>query len=153
MNISSAGLSLLQEFEGCKLVPYNDPTGNATVGYGHLLHRGPLDGTEDTLTTAQDLSLLSQDVHTKAEVFVDQIKCPLNQNQYDALVCFCYNVGSGNLERVVSETGLNQGNYSAVPPKILLYDKAKNQSGVWVTLPGLVARRQKEAALFQESVQ
>ena len=152
MNISPAGLALIQEFEGCRLTPYNDPTGNATVGYGHLLHRGPIDGTEEPITQAEALSLLQQDVHSDAEAFVDKITTPLNQNQYDALCVFCFNVGAGNLARVVSETGLNQGNYSAVPPKILLYDKAKNQAGVWVTLPGLVTRRQKEAALFSTPV-
>ena len=42
MNTSPAGLNLIKQSEGLRLVPYNDAVGNATVGYGHLLHRGPL---------------------------------------------------------------------------------------------------------------
>jgi len=148
VNLSPAGLKLLTADEGLRLVPYNDQAGNATVGYGHLLHRGPLNGTEVPITNAEALSLLAQDVHDDAEVYVNQIKVPLNQNQYDALCIFCYNVGPRDLETVVSETGLNQGNYSAVPGKILLYNKERNQQGVLVALPGLTTRRQQEAALF-----
>lgn len=152
MNISQAGLSLIQESEGCRLTPYNDPTGNATVGYGHLLHRGPLDGTEEPITQAEALSLLQQDAYSKAGQFVDKVPAPLNQNQYDACCVFCYNEGAGTFAHVASETGLNQGNYSVFPVKILEYDKARNQAGVLVTLPGLVTRRQKEATLFSSPV-
>src|SRR5580698_5767611 len=102
---------MITQNEGLRLVPYNDATGNATVGYGHLLHRGPLDGTEVTITAQQALQLFAQDLYSKAEVFVNKITVPLNQNQYDALVSFCYNCGAGNLEHIVSETGLNSGNY------------------------------------------
>jgi lysozyme len=150
MNTSPAGLDLIKQSEALRLVPYNDAVGNATVGYGHLLHRGPLNGTEVSITPAEALSLLAQDVFYKAEIFVNKITCPLNQNQYDALVDFCFNLGPGNLETVATETGLYTGSpqYAEVGPKILLYNKARNQSGVLVPLPGLTSRREKEAELF-----
>ena len=150
MKTSINGLNLIKSSEGLRLVPYNDAVGNATVGYGHLLHRGPLDGTEKTITQNDADNLLQLDVFRKAEVYVNEyVFAPLNQNQYDALVSFCYNVGPADLKIVVSETGLNQGDYQNVPPKILLYDKARNQQGQLVSLPGLTKRRQQEAALFQ----
>ena len=150
MKTSINGLNLIKSSEGLRLVPYNDAVGNATVGYGHLLHRGPLDGTEKTITQNDADNLLQLDVFRKAEVYVNEyVFAPLNQNQYDALVSFCYNVGPADLKIVVSETGLNQGDYQNVPPKILLYDKARNQQGQFVSLPGLTKRRQQEAALFQ----
>jgi lysozyme len=150
MKTSIIGLNLIKGVEGLRLVPYNDATGNATVGYGHLLHRGPLDGTEVPITADTALDLLAQDVHSRAEVWVDEyVRAPLSQNQYDALVSFCFNCGAKDLRTVVSETGLNNGDYSAVPPKILLYDKARNQQGQLVRLPGLTKRRTQEAELFE----
>lgn len=154
MNTSPAGLNLIKQSEGLRLVPYNDAVGNATVGYGHLLHRGPLNGTEQPITELEADTNLTQDVFDKAEVFVNKITCPLNQNQYDALVDFCFNVGPGNLDTVAKETGLYTGSpqYAEVGPKILLYNKARNQSGVLVPLPGLTFRREKESELFNAPV-
>lgn len=160
MNLSPKGLAVLTGFEGKRLVPYNDkatvsdpnpPSGNATVGYGHLLHRGPLDGTEVPITDAQSLSYLAEDVHADAEVYVNKIKAPLNQNQYDALCIFCYNVGVVDFEHVASECGLytDSPNYSLVPEKILLYNKTRNQQGVLEPMLGLTRRRQAEASLFE----
>jgi lysozyme len=162
MNLSPNGLSILKSFESLCLVPYNDkatksdpnPTsGNATVGYGHLLHRGPLDGTEVPVTEAEALSLLAADVASKAEVWVSKyVTAPLNQNQFDALCIFCFNVGSVALGRVVSETGLNLGNYAAVPAHLLLYNKSRDEHGQLVEMRGLTRRRAAEAELFEKPI-
>ena len=150
MKTSIIGLNLIKGDEGLRLVPYNDATGNATVGYGHLLHRGPLDGTEVPVTAAQALNLFAQDVYSRAEVWVDEyVLAPLNQNQYDALASFCFNCGAKDLRILVSETGLNNGDYVNVPAHLLLYDKARNRQGVLVRLPGLTKRRTQEAELFE----
>jgi len=148
MRTSSASIAKIASFEGCRLSPYNDAAGNATVGVGHLLHRGPLDGTEVPITEAQALSLFAQDLVKLAEVYIlSFVHVPLNQNQYDALVSFTYNLACGTLKNLASETGLNQGNYARVPQAILEYDKAHVQ-GQLVALPGLTRRRQWEAQLF-----
>jgi lysozyme len=162
MKLSENGLSLLKSFEGCRLCPYNDkatkldpnpPSGNASVGYGHMIHRGPLNGTEKSITEQEAETLLESDVHSKAEVFVDKIPANLNQNQYDSLVDFCYNLGCGTLSTLVSSTGLNAWRYDLVAAKILQYDKSRNQYGVLVPLPGLTRRRQSEADLFSKPVE
>ena len=130
------------------MIPYNDASGNATVGVGHLLHRGPLDGTEASITREEALSLFARDLVRLAEVYIlTFVHVPLNQNQYDALVSFTYNLGCGNLRNLVSETGLNQGIYDKVPSAILEYDKA-HVDGKLVPLPGLTHRRRWEASLF-----
>ena len=150
MKTSINGLNLIKQNEGFRADPYNDPTGNATVGYGHLLHRGPLNGTEQSVTEQQALDILASDVYNRAEVWVNEyVMVPLSRNQYDALVSFCFNTNPTDLHTIVSETGLNHGDYQNIPPKILLYDKARNQQGQFVSLPGLTKRRQQEAALFQ----
>ena len=66
-----------------------------------------------------------------------------------ALVSFCYNLGCGTLLNLVSETGLNQGKYDAVPPEILEYNKT-HVNGVMVPIAGLTRRRQWEAELFEK---
>src|SRR6185312_9198768 len=103
---------------------------------------------------AQADELFDQDMRTRAEVHVDQyVKVPLNQNQYDALSCFTYNCGAGNLRMLVDASGLNQGKYEEVPKHIVLYNKARNQEGAFVVLPGLTTRRNLEAELFETPVQ
>jgi lysozyme len=151
MNTSATAAKQIAEFEGIRLSPYNDISGNATVGVGHLIHRGPLNGTEKSITESEALSTFSSDLVSKAEVFVSRIRVPLNQNQFDALVSFCYNLGCGTLLNLVSETGLNQGKYEAVPPEILKYNKS-HVNGVLVPVSGLTRRRQWEAELFSKAV-
>ena len=85
MNTSPQAAKQIAQFEGIRLHPYNDVAGNATVGVGHLIHRGPLNGTEDSVTEDQALSVFEQDLKSKAEVFVSRVRVPLNQNQFDAL--------------------------------------------------------------------
>jgi lysozyme len=151
MNTSSVAAEQIAEFEGIRLSPYNDISGNATVGVGHLIHRGPVNGTEKSETKDKALSDFSADLASKAEVFVSHIRVPLNQNQFDSLVSFCYNLGCGTLLNLVSETGLNQGKYEAVPPEILKYDKT-HINGALVSVAGLTRRRRWESELFSKEV-
>ena len=150
MNTSPMSAQKIAEFEGIHLSPYSDISGNATVGVGHLLHKGPLNGTEKSITKDQALVLFSADLISKAEVFVSRIKTPLNQNQFDALVSFCYNLGAGHLAGLVSDTGLDKGRYDLVPSELLKYNKSRVH-GALVTVPGLIRRRQWEAMLFTRS--
>ena len=152
MKLSDASLALLASLEGFSPTLYNDPSGNATIGYGHMLHKGTVLITDKpTVISHEDARvLLAQDVAQKAERFVrTYVIVPLTQNQFDALVIFCYNLGAGVLKTVVSETGLNFGDYHKVPPKILEYTKSRNYiTGQLVELPGLAKRRKIEAELF-----
>jgi len=99
MALSTEGLQLLREFEGCRLVAYPDPGSGAepwTVGYGHT-------GAEVTpglvISAAQAEAWLLQDVET-AEEAMDRLlpEAGLNHRQRDALVSFCFNVGAAALE-------------------------------------------------------
>ena len=69
---------------------------------------------------------------------------PLTQGQFDALVSFSFNLGVKRLQSSTLLRVLNQRQYLA----------AAGQFGAWVkdggvTLPGLVARRAAERALFE----
>lgn len=148
MNTSPSAVSKIAEFEGCRLTPYNDIAGNATVGVGHLLHKGPLDGTEEPWTEEQALSSFASDLKTKAEQWINSVvKVPLSQNQFDSLSSFTYNLGSGVLRDLVSNSGLNFGNYDHVPVHLIKYNKARI-NGVLTPVAGLTRRREWEVGLW-----
>ena len=152
MNTSPEAIKKIAGFEANRLKPYNDLSGNATEGIGHLMHLGPLlPGEEQPETLAKSLSDFADDLKNRAEKFVELfVRVPLTQNRFDALVSFTYNLGAGTLQHLVSETGLNNRNYTAVPSKIVLYNKSR-VNGVLVEELGLTRRRLWEAGLWDEN--
>ena len=71
------------------------------------------------------------------------VKCPLSQNQFDALVSWVYNLGPANLQASTLLKVLNAGDYAGVPAQIMRWNKAGGK-----VLEGLTRRRQAEADLF-----
>jgi lysozyme len=130
--INQAGLQLIESFEGLRLTSYQDSVGVWTIGYGHTVgvHQG------QTITQPQAEAFLQQDLGV-AEGGVNKLGLTLNDNQFAALVSFTFNLGAGNLNKLLSQ-GL-----PAVPDRILLFDHAGGKQ-----LPGLTRRRQAERALY-----
>lgn len=98
--IGQAGLALIKQYEGCRLAAYRCAAGVWTIGYGHTagVHSGM------TITQAQADAYLRQDI-AKFEGYVNNpayvpITANLNQNQFDALVSFAFNLGAGNLRKL-----------------------------------------------------
>lgn len=136
--ISQAGIDLIKSFEGCRLIAYN-PTGKEaylTIGWGHYgadVYPGM------TITQEQADNMLADDMGNY-EAPVNALNLGLNQNQFDALVSFCYNCGAGNLRDLC--LGRTIGQIAAAIP---LYNK-----GGGVVLQGLVKRRAAELELFNK---
>jgi GH24 family phage-related lysozyme (muramidase) len=153
--LSSAGVELIKNFEGFKAQLYNDPVGHCTVGYGTLLHRGNCDGGPSEQPYLSGVSeqrateLLAQEADQFANTINGNVTVPLNQNQFDALVSFVYNVGHASFQKSTLLKLLNQGKYDAVPAELNKWTKAR-QNGQLVDLPALVKRRAAEAELFQK---
>jgi len=147
--ISDAGLEFITGHEGLVLELYNDPAGHATIGVGHLVHLGPIDGRAseapftDGITRQEAMDLLRQDVGTAESTVRQLVQVPLNQAQFDALVSFTFNVGAGNFGGSDLLQRLNQGEYDAVPAELNRWTRGGGQ-----VLPGLVRRRADEGALF-----
>ena len=92
MKTSRNGLELIKRHEGCRLTSYKCLAGIWTIGYGHT-GRDVVPGM--TITSLQAEELLMKDVRW-AEDAINQENLPLNQNQFDALVSFVYNIGAVN---------------------------------------------------------
>lgn len=148
MKPSKNCINLIKEFEGCKLKAYYDPVGVLTIGYGTTNADKDITGvllSGNTIITQKIAdNWLEKTVNKKYAKKVDkyQSKYKFNQNQYDALVSFAYNIGSidqltANGTRTKKEVG----------EKILLYTKAGGK-----TLQGLVRRRTAEQALYKKKV-
>lgn len=141
--IGQAGLALIKQFEGCRLVAYQCSAGVWTVGYGHTagVHKGM------KITQAQAEEYLKKDV-AKFEKYINNpsyvpFTAQLNQNQFDALVSFAFNLGQGNVRKLCTSRKINQ-----IPSAMQQYCKAAGK-----TLPGLQRRRKAEAALYNKKVE
>ena len=146
--LSQRGAGFIAHFEGCVLRMYNDPTRNATIGVGHLIHMGPINGHEPQefrqgITRMRALQLLTGDAGKAAGSVRRLIKVPLNQHQLDALISFTFNCGEGSLAASTLRKRLNRGEYKAVPSELNKWVMSGGKR-----LPGLVRRRQAEGALF-----
>lgn len=139
MKISEVGLNLIKKFEGCRLTAYQDSAGVWTIGYGHT--SGVKKG--QTITQEQADAFLLADCGT-AEAAVDkyQSKYNFNQNQYDALVLFAFNIG--NIKQLTADGTHTIAEISA---KIPTYCKCAGKK-----LQGLVNRRNAEKELFDTPI-
>jgi lysozyme len=153
---SENGIQFIMQHEGFKEMPYNDSVGNATIGYGTLLHLGVVTD-DDRKKYSQGISkddakkLLVAKVSEFEPKLNAAVKVDLNQNQFDALMDWTYNLGPGKLDEKNCTwlRNLNQGNYDKVPQGLLMWNKA-TKDGVLVELPGLTTRRQDEGNLFNK---
>lgn len=141
--IGQAGLKLIMEFEGCRLTAYQCSAGVWTIGYGHTV--GVYKGMKITQKKAE--AYLLQDV-AKFEKYINNLSyvpftAQLNQNQFDALVSFAFNLGQGNVKKLCTGRTINQ-----IPSAMQQYCKAAGK-----TLPGLQRRRKAEAALYNKKVE
>jgi len=139
MKISKKGLDIIKAHEGLRLTAYLCPAKVWTIGYGHT--RTAKKGMVITAEEAE--KLLISDV-VSAENTVKVQKLPLNQNQFDALVSFVFNVGSGNFQRstLLRKAKINVNDLS------IASEFKKWIRGGGVVLPGLVKRRNEEAELY-----
>lgn len=140
MNISQKGINLIKNFEGCRLTAYKCPANILTIGYGHT---GSDVHTGQKITQEEAEKLLRQDLIIHCNNVSKLVKVPLNQNQFDALVSFEYNVGYGAFMNSTLLKLLNQKKYK----------EASEQFGRWKfaggkVLAGLVKRREAEKQLF-----
>src|ERR1700679_199075 len=107
LTYSPAGLKLTEQFEGLSLQAYKDVAGVWTNGYGNT--HGVVPGS--TITASQAESDLVSNIAGSEYVVNTVVKVPLTQSQFDALVDFVFNLGSGNFQSSTLLRYLNASNY------------------------------------------
>lgn len=141
MDISDNGLNMIKQQEGLRLTVYADVVGHMTVGYGHK-DDSMTEG--DTITQDQADQYLQDDVEIVVSSINDIVTVSLNQNQFDALCDFEFNLGAGSLKNSTLLKLLNQGDYDGAAAQFPLWDHAGGKVN-----QDLLNRRNAEAALFQ----
>lgn len=140
MQLGAAGLELIKEFEGCRLVGYLDQRGIPTIGYGHT---GPQVSVGQSCTQDQADQFLLSDTHTAVLGVLKSLDVMVTQNQFDALVSFTYNVGVGSEAHSTLIKQVNMGHNLLAGDEFLKWDHVNGVSNL-----GLLRRRQAEQALF-----
>lgn len=140
MQISEEGISLIKHFEGCGLEAYQDSIGIWTIGYGTI--KGVKEG--DQINQDEAEHLLQEELPEYEGYINDMVEVPLEQNQFDALCSWVYNLGPTNLKESTMLKVLNEEKYAEVPQQIKRWNKAGGK-----VLDGLIRRREAEALLFE----
>lgn len=152
MKVSAAGRKAIAAHEGVRLKAYPDPaTGGEpwTIGVGHTSAAGlPKVYKGMTITADECDEILLRDLATFERAVEKLVTVPLNQNQFDALVSFTFNVGAGNLQKSTLLRKLNARDYRGAADQFAVWNKAAGK-----VMKGLTSRRADERALFLKPVQ
>lgn len=139
METSPKGIELIKKWEGCVLQVYLDVTGTKTLGFGHtgadvndLPIGARISQEQADMYLKIDLAKFEKNVNRYDDTY------HWNQNEFDALVCFAYNVGS--IDQLVDNGNRDK---ATIADKMLLYNKSKG-----IVLAGLTNRRKSERQLF-----
>ena len=146
MITSQKGIDLIKHYEGLRLKAYVCSAGVLTIGYGTTIYpNGNFVKLTDTCTKEQAETYLKNDLKRFESAVNRLVGLPINQNQFDALVCFTYNVGVGNLQ---SSTLLKMINLNKFEEASLQFERWNKAGGK--ELKGLTLRRLAEKKLFLE---
>lgn len=152
MNIGQKGLALIKEFESCHLHAYLDGNNIPTIGWGHTA--GVKMG--DVCTQEQADAWLELDVSYSSGIVDGNVDLPLNQNQFDALSSFVFNVGPGrkgvrdgflalkNGHPSTMLMDLNNGDLEGAAAQFAVWNHVNGQPSA-----GLTRRRKAERELFE----
>lgn len=146
---SQRGIALIKEHEGVRLKAYDDGYGTWTIGYGHTQNS---DSGEQypvypglTITLAEAEVILKADLASFENAVNTNVTYPINQNQFDALVSFTFNMGKTRFKNSDLLAYVNNGQMGLAASQFGLYINANGEVS-----PGLVRRRADEKALFLE---
>ena len=151
MQLSTRGIALIKNFEGLRLLAYRDSAGVWTIGYGSTrYHDGKAVKPGDKLANQEQAdALLANTLSQYTDAVNELVQVPLAQNQFDALVSFTYNEGTGALKQSTLLHKLNNNDYSGAADQFLVWDKITDpRSGEKIVSSTLADRRSRERALF-----
>lgn len=146
MKLSKAGATFIHSFEGLRLEAYKAvPTEKYwTIGFGHY---GSDVKQGQKISKAEADALFINDIARYEKGVEDAITKPMNQNEFDAMVSLCYNIGVGAFSKSTLAELFNKGDKEGASEQFDRWNKSGGR-----VLKGLVTRRSKEKALFLKPV-
>lgn len=148
MNMTPQGLELIKSFEGLSLKAYRCPANVLTIGYGHSNNAGdPKVTIGMSITKEEAEQILIKDLKKYEDAVRQAVKVPLNDNQFSALVSFCFNVGPSAFLKSSVLKEVNAKRFDLVPSRLALWNKGGGK-----VLPGLIRRRAAEGDLFSSEI-
>lgn len=146
--ISQRGLDLIKAFEGFEATAYLCPANRPTIGYGHTASVTMEDVRKRrTITRGEAEDLLRLDVERAEAAVRTKVTAELNQNQFDALVSFTFNVGTGAFGMSTLRKCLNANDFAGAIRQFPLWCKVR-RGATYTTSAGLKRRREAEVDLF-----
>ncbi len=166
MKTSDNGINALKKCEGSVVrnglhVIYDDKNGlpvapdaplpaGATIGYGHLIKPG--EDFHSGITENVATELLRADLSVAEHAVNAAINVPMGQNQFDALVMLCFNIGARNFANSTVVKYINNPNFkSGTYPTLAAAWRAWNRTGGAVSV-GLTRRRDKELNIYMKGI-
>lgn len=145
--LSPEAIALIKHFEGCFLEAYRDPVGIWTIGYGHTSHvrRGK------SLTPQEAENLLMEDLDVAQVDVRHNVKVPLNENEFGALVSLAFNIGGSAFAHSTLLRKLNAGDRRGAAKEFERFVNG-HVGGRKVTLRGLQLRRRAEREMFEAPI-
>ena len=141
--ITDDGIDLIKRFEGFSSSIYICPAGYPTIGYGHVVRDDEKQRFAEGIDREEGESLLRQDVRWAERGVLRLIDVPLTDGQFDSLVSFTFNLGTGALQRSTLRRKLNRQEFEAAAGEFRRWVWAGGRK-----LKGLIKRREAEKALF-----
>jgi lysozyme len=150
MKLNNKGIEMMHKYEGLKLTAYLCPAKVWTIGYGNTFYEDGTKVKQGDKITKERADQLFINITNKnfAEPLLKLIKVKLNENQFSALVCFAYNVGTGALAKstLLRKVNINPNDLT-IRNEFLKWNKAGGK-----VLNGLTKRRESEANLYFEKL-
>ena len=142
-HITKQGLNLIKRFE--QFVPhiYICPAGYSTIGYGHVIAEYEKNSFKDAIDEEKAGDILARDLKIAEHAVLTLVKVPLTDGQFDSLVSFTFNVGSGAFQRSTLRQKVNREEHDEVPHEFSRWVFAGRRK-----LKGLITRRALEAKLY-----
>ena len=142
-HITERGISLIKKLEGFSNIMYLDIAGFATIGYGHLVKPNEKDLFKNGISESYATDLLKKDIIAAENAVIRLITVHLNNNQFDALVSFTFNLGAAALQRSSLRRKINREEHESIPAEFMrwIYAGGKKSSG-------LIHRRKLEAEVY-----
>jgi lysozyme len=148
LTTSPVALILIKEREGLRLEAYKDSGGRLTIGYGHAGKVTP--GMRITLAEAE--RLFRRDIERTERYVKSQLRVPVNQNEFSALVALAYNIGTDAFRRSSILAELNEGDRNEAADAFLLWNKIRHDDGSLIASTHLTKFRSAERALFLQQL-